>query len=169
MGCDIHMYCEYKHKHGQEKPKWVSADHYRVNPHYGVYEDESQWEVIHLYDDRWYRLFGILAGVRDYEVKPIAEQRGIPSDCCKEIKKECDDYGCDGHSHSYLTLKELMDNRSKYIGKEDGYDVLGVIIDPLIQRTKEVFHIYGYQNQDDVNEIIAKSANDIRIVFWFDN
>lgn len=63
MGCDIHMYVEYRQRmaehHGSEK--WYTWGD-RFNP------------------GRNYLLFGALAGVRDDTITPIAADRGIPED-----------------------------------------------------------------------------------------
>lgn len=70
------------------------------------------------YSCRNYGLFAILADVRNGRgfagiktgegFNPIADPRGVPSDCCEEFRKEQDNYGSDGHSHSYFTVSELM-------------------------------------------------------------
>jgi hypothetical protein len=64
-------------------------------------------------------LFAILADVRNGYgfagcdtgdgFKPIAEPRGLPEDVSPGVKKMSDYWDCDGHSHSYFTLKELLD------------------------------------------------------------
>ncbi|KKM95452.1 hypothetical protein LCGC14_1188010, partial [marine sediment metagenome] len=67
---------------------------------------------------RNYCFFAILADVRNGRgfagistgdgFNPIAEPRGVPEDASMEVKRENDYWNCDGHSHSYLTLKELL-------------------------------------------------------------
>lgn len=110
MGCDIHTYVEVK-RNVNNIEKWATADYYRKNRYYIDYpEEEKQYEVVHIYDDRNYGLFSILAGVRNYsDNEPISQPKGLPEDCCDEIRKESDYYGIDGHSHSWFTLKELKD------------------------------------------------------------
>lgn len=39
--------------------------------------------------------------------RPISEPKGIPSDASSDYKMEAEEWGCDGHSHSYLTVAEL--------------------------------------------------------------
>lgn len=108
MGCDIHMFCEYK-KTVNNKEVWVNADNWRVNPYYGD-EYESKYNVSSLLDDRNYSLFSALCGVRDYsESTPkISEPRGMPKGVSPEILQENKEWGCDGHSHSYATLSEVF-------------------------------------------------------------
>ena len=67
---------------------------------------EAPWEL------RNYTLFGVLAGVRDHDVTPIAEPRGLPDDL--EIDPDSDRADpCLGghwlgeHSHSWVTVAEL--------------------------------------------------------------
>jgi hypothetical protein len=57
---------------------------------------------------RNYSLFAILADVRNYDnFTPIAMPKGLPTDVTKHIKKLSDEYGCDGHSHSYIDMEEF--------------------------------------------------------------
>jgi len=127
MGCDIHVYVEFKIWYGENKDKWFDGDHYRFNPFFGSDEYEKKMEIVPIYDGRNYSLFSVLAGVRNYGGNiPISEPKGIPEDCCEQIKTECESWDCDGHSHSYFTLKELLDyqkvqppiKHSGYITKE---------------------------------------------------
>lgn len=57
---------------------------------------------------RNYRLFAVLAGVRNYDnaTVPIAEARGLPADCSLQLREELDD--SDLHSHSWLLLAEVL-------------------------------------------------------------
>lgn len=202
MGCDIHVYTEFKLWYGKRAGEWFSADNYRLNPHYGSDEDEKKYEVVPIYDSRNYSLFSILAGVRNYGNNiPISEPKGLPEDCCEEIKAEYKSWDCDGHSHSYFTLKELLDyqkrqpllKHSGYVDKEasekldegitpdswwQGGNVPGQVwreweekdtslkkfVDAIIEREKDIFWIFS-----DNQEAIEKHAEEIRIVFWFDN
>ena len=114
MGCDIHMYVERK-KDG----KWIAA-----RAELFVIEDEEYNTVPDIpyeqkiYSDRNYSLFAILANVRNgfgfagcdtgEGFVPIAEPRGLPNDVCMEVKEVSDEWDCDGHSHSWFTLEELL-------------------------------------------------------------
>ena len=93
MGTDIHAYLEKKNKKG----KWEFVKRFPI--------------------DRKYNLFSVLANVRNgygfAGVKtsdgfnPISKPKGLPEDVSKITKKESDSLGVDGHSHSWLTLKEI--------------------------------------------------------------
>lgn len=94
MGCDIHMHVEQK-----------------TNNH---------WEHVdsNAYDGRNYNLFAILANVRNGNgfagiktgegFNPIAMPKGLPSDVSAAVQSESDSWDCDGHSHSWLTLEEIL-------------------------------------------------------------
>lgn len=115
MGCDIHTYIEYK-CHINKEEKWVDGNFYKKNLYFdGIDESEKEYEIVAPYRDRNYTLFSILAGVRNYaDNKTICEPRGVPDDCCKEIRQESDGWGVDGHTHSYFTLAELYEQKKKY-------------------------------------------------------
>lgn len=60
-------------------------------------------------DMRAYGIFGFLADVRNYSaVPPIAAARGVPPDISKEVRADIDHWECDGHTHSWLSMSELM-------------------------------------------------------------
>lgn len=94
MGCDIHIYAE-KRVGG----KWQKAT-----------DDIDR--------GRNYDLFAMLANVRNGTgfagcdtgdgFKPIAMPKGLPADVSRAVKKESDGWGVDGHSHSWLTVAELL-------------------------------------------------------------
>lgn len=94
MGCDIHAFAEVK-----INGKW------KINKSINI--------------DRNYDLFSMLANVRNgygfAGVKtgegfiPISEPKGVPSNCSNEYIEKVSDWDGDGHSHSWLTLKEIKD------------------------------------------------------------
>jgi hypothetical protein len=122
MGCYIHLFQEKK-----VNGKWVTADKWAPSS----YEDDDDRLRVdyddRLYTGRNYRLFSVLAGVRNgvgfadvktgVAVIPIALPRGVPTDCCPEYKAEVDAWGSDGHSHSWLTLHDIMAYPFKSAGK----------------------------------------------------
>lgn len=86
IGCDIHTQVEIK-----KENKWIHIN-----------------EVPEEFERRNYSTFSILAGVRSsFNVKPISEPKGIPEDASRETLEDIKEWVEDGHSHSYLTLKEL--------------------------------------------------------------
>jgi hypothetical protein len=110
MGCDIHMFCEEKIEIDGVK-KWVNRDHLKLNPYYGEGDYEFKYYVVELCGERNYSMFTALCGVRDYSDRSprISDPRGIPDDSCDLIKDYSILLGEDGHSHSYVTLKDVID------------------------------------------------------------
>lgn len=129
MGCDIHMFAE---KIDGRTGKWRKVGYVFPYPYYNadqetkkyVEEDgEIYWsnkkKTDEPYHSRNYDLFAMLANVRNgYGFAgcdtgngfiPIAMPRGLPEDVSPTIKTKSDRWGCDGHSHSYFTIKELLD------------------------------------------------------------
>lgn len=125
MGCDIHIYLEQERTINNDK-KWVSMDYYKKNPYYDKNDEEDSWQVeydvVEIYNGRNYSLFSILAGVRNYgENSPIVEPRGIPFDCCKEIRELYEKWGSDAHTPTYLTYGELKEySKNKQMVKYSG-------------------------------------------------
>lgn len=111
MGCDIHLYQEQKID-GSWKSTDVWSDKYKEGRLSVAYDDM-------VYHERNYNLFSILADVRNGHgfagVKtgagftPISEPRGLPKDVSKQVRSASDDWSGDGHSHSWLTVREILD------------------------------------------------------------
>lgn len=102
MGCDIHPFVEVQLEEGS----WDLV----LKPELTEYGFTNNYYFSRM---RNYDLFGVLADVRNgtygEEFVPIAEPRGLPDDISCDVKAISEDWGIDGHSHSYLTLKELLD------------------------------------------------------------
>lgn len=116
MGCDIHMYVEYKRKNREKQYVWVHGDYFKPNPFYSSKDkNESQFERMELCGNRNYSLFSTLAGVRDYSglMVPVSEPKGLPQDICDYVKEAHRNWECDAHSISWLTLKELKDYQAE--------------------------------------------------------
>lgn len=109
MGCDIHTFVETRKN---KTEPWKFSGEIFDNGYYRKDDKISEWnepKTHHFYDGRNYFLFAVLADVRNkYKVNPIKEPLGLPVDTSDEIKKENDDWGSDGHSHTYFPLKELV-------------------------------------------------------------
>lgn len=111
MGCDIHLFAERRNGTG-----WVSADNWTPDEY-----EEGRVSVAYgnrFYNGRNYDLFAILANVRNGRgfagcdtgdgFVPICEPRGLPEDVTPEVAAESESWGADGHSHSHLTLAEIL-------------------------------------------------------------
>lgn len=119
MGCDIHIYVE---RRGGDR--WISTDAWYDGPDQPGRRTVYKWgpgftrEAGPIYSSRNYDLFAILAGVRNGRgfagcdtgdgFAPISLPRGVPKDASPEYFHEVERWGNDGHSHSYLTVGEIM-------------------------------------------------------------
>lgn len=172
MGCDIHMFAEKKVNGKWEKLGKVFKNRY-YNPEQESKIDEDGYEYnAEFTDEPWegrnYDLFAILADVRNgrgfagtYTGEgfiPIAETKGIPLDASEEVKKEYEYWGCDAHSASWFTLKELKD-----------YDWQQSTFTHGNTETYEVASGNFLQKITNALNPFTESDEDIRIVFWFDN
>lgn len=191
MGCDIHMYRE-----AFRDGKWVAVDNWTPCSY-----DESRIEVkwSELFTDRNYDLFGFLCkGVRrDFDV--AFEPRGLPISMSDEVSSEAGDMGRDGHSHSYLSLRDLKDGReylkgskTKISGMKDA-ESYAVFMDSINSEFPDYSLLYPYCQWssnasyiqfeveipsieimgDAFDRIIGMfdgvEGEDHRVVFWFDN
>ena len=104
MGCDIHFHVEMKTAEG-----WVRAEPLVKNQWHGQWDNEPEFTHEEFYGGRNYSLFAMLADVRnDYGIAPIVQPRGLPGDASESVRASSDDWGVDGHSHSWLSLAELF-------------------------------------------------------------
>lgn len=115
MGCDIHLFAEKR-----VKGKWVTADTWEV---YEDDDDTPKRKIVpyqkSFYHGRNYNLFAMLADVRNGRgfagvktgagFNPICEPRGLPDDVTPEVGMEAASWAGDGHSHSWLTVQELLE------------------------------------------------------------
>lgn len=108
MGCDIHLYREeFIRKEG--KGRWVCTDYSVDNWDFDLEKSDKENLLPSMVDvGRDYEFFAFIAQVRGQDDNGF-EPRGLPKDCSEDIRKESNRYGEDGHSHSYLTVKELKD------------------------------------------------------------
>lgn len=139
MGCDIHAFTEVKIR--------------------GVWHCHSVLSV-----PRTYRLFGRMAGVRNWDpaVAPIALPRGLPDDISAVVRLYAVCWEGDAHSHSWLTASEAGAIESEHGGRKPGDPplfgyVFGNPIDTMVKYP------------DDVERERDHGFEDARLVFFFDN
>lgn len=134
--------------------QWCDGNLYEVNKFHDSYPDEPKYRRVHLNNERrHYTLFGLLAGIRNYNIKPIAPPRGFPKDASKSITEGYNSWGSDAHSASWLTLAELMNAARSHPD----------LLDDLVAELQEYF------NRIFPNPAPLITQNELRIVFWFDN
>jgi hypothetical protein len=142
MGCDIHLHTEIK-----VNGKWL---------HYGAPSVP-----------RCYALFALMADVRnsDGDIIPVSKPKGLPDDISEITRLSNQRWGCDGHSHSWLSaveLAKLEDAWQKH--KPHGWD-----------QSDLEHHYFGYLESNSwagfakYPEDREPWIEDVRFVFWFDN
>lgn len=129
MGCDIHGFCEVKengvwklnHKKVFKNPYFMSTEELKKrqekDPGYEISEWQREEFQEHPADSRNYDWFAILADVRNGRgfagiptgdgFAVIAEPKGVPDDATEEWQKRVEEWDCDMHSQSYLTLADF--------------------------------------------------------------
>lgn len=173
MGCDIHSYAEVR-KNG----KWE-----KVGDVFPLDDFDKEWQKKDYGDKpinwRSYSLYGWLADVRNYSCVPaISQPRGIPSDVSPEVSQENDSWAGDGHSHSWLSLAELLSTNyeeffwDRRVTRQEAPNFWnGAALanegegKNITLRDHLGSHFFG------VLETLKTlgSPDDVRIVFWFDN
>lgn len=116
--------------------------------------------------DRWYKLFGLLAGVRDKDVKPISPPKGLPEDLSTITNLSRATWGREAHDYSWLDASEIatLSDTLKAWGIQDGcrldYDL-----------ECSILHTYFFGNSfaAAVATDSVPGIEDIRFIFWFDN
>jgi len=126
MGSDIHVHVEvFNPKTG----KWEEKDDRGPRP---SYEDWDAWDVgvPYIYEDRNYSVFAMLANVRNGSgfagcdtgngYLPISMPKGLPEDVSEGTRSEYEDWGESCHTHSWLTVQELLDYDWERVTKRRG-------------------------------------------------
>lgn len=153
MGCDIHTVVERK------------VD--------GKYEAIPGFEP---FDWRSYFMYGFLADVRNYsDVPPLAKPRGLPDDVSEEVRELVDVWGMDGHSHSWLSVAELLDFRyderveDRRVTVQTGPNSWdgGATAAPGGGALTTWREALGTKYFEDLSRLSDEGAE--RVVFWFDN
>ncbi len=134
MGCDIHGCLEKKINN-----KWIMIRQYGFS------------KYIH-FRERNYKRFAELACVRG---EGGLTASGIPDDVSAGTQYWIDDYGCDGHNHSYLPIKKLVEIFSKTEWVADKY-----------VRDYPFSYFLGIDGDDERK---IDDIGNFRVVFWFDN
>lgn len=176
MGCDIHSYAEVR-KDGQWQKvgEVFPLDEFGRDWHKKTHTDKP-------FDWRNYGLFGFLAGVRNYSaITPLSEPKGLPDDLSSEVHASAEHWDADGHSHSWLSLRELLapDYESqvwdrRYTRQEGPNFFNGgataAATETHLGTRESLRHFLGdrYFEHLDVLKSLGQ-PDDVRIIFWFDN
>lgn len=173
MGCDIHGFLEIK-----KDNKWQVFEA-------EIFVDDTfltgrKYAIPFYY--RSYGLFGFLANVRNYSCVPcISDLKGLPDDSeylniklekpedygygYKDIaytKKESIDKDWNYHSHTYLTLKELLefDYDQEFVNKRK-QDKPTVTIKEFLGES--------YFKKLELLKTLDNNPENVRLIIWFDN
>ncbi|MGH7182636.1 MAG: hypothetical protein ACREJN_11750 [Nitrospiraceae bacterium] len=129
-------------------------------------------------DIRSYRVFGFLAGVRNYAASPvIREPKGWPADMSPDLKEVI--YDDDLHTKSWITAAELINYdydqiiEDRRVGRWTGPKSFdgGCTAEPGGGQIMTMREFLGEYFFDQVKELaaVAPDPNDVRVVFAFDN
>jgi hypothetical protein len=163
MGCDIHMVLEKKHN-----GKWVGLHTYEsfgpqgVNAYGKDYASTEIQCISYKARERHYALFANLAGVRG-ESDFGNEPRGIPEDASDLTRMLDDDWGSDGHSHSWMSVKEFLSVYGYTLHKNTDRHKEEAV-KAVAGETPYLGYFSEVTCRDDPDEI-----DQLRIVFFFDN
>lgn len=155
MGADIHAYVEIR---TNGTWSYVGGD---------AFPDNTRPEKRYCPFDgaRDYGLFGFLADVRNYAGAPvIAEPCGLPPNVSPEVRAESGLWGSDGHSHTWLTLADLLafDYDQTFIDQYNDGNYT-----PQVTTMRDFLRDWYFDCLDRLGKLGA--PEDVRIVFWFDN
>lgn len=138
MGCDIHLHSEIK-----VGGKWLHYDQPNC--------------------DRNYMLFEKMAGVRGEDSKAIAAPRGLPDDATETTKFEAARWDGDGHSHSWLSAKEIFELAEWY------RSAFPKDRDNIWPKWDQWLGGNCYSDFTRYPDDAPDGVEDVRFVFWFDN
>lgn len=173
MGCDIHSFAEVR-KDG----KWdVAGDVFPLDDWY--VEHYKRTHSHEPFRDRNYSVFAFIAGVRNYsDVQPLAAPKGKPDDLSTIVEDAVENRDADGHSHSWLTLAELLNVdydapiEDRRITVQTGPNSFngGATAKPGggTSTTLREFLSQRFFDHLDVLKTLG-DPEDVRVVFWFDN
>lgn len=167
MGCDIHWYSEHR-----ENGIWKcdQAESFTINE--PDYDGGQPYPEMDNFPGRQrdYWFFGLLnSDVRSYWEYSF-QGKGDIAECSYEVQAQLEHWCDDGHSHSWLTRKELEDKIKELELLQA--EMLIAPRDPNVLTPQVVTH-----HLQRLGSVIADlkalhpeaAAEDQRIVFWFDN
>lgn len=163
MGCDIHSYVEERHDGVWRISDRIYESDYRRHGS-EMFSDDDEYKACYSpVDARNYALFGFLVRhVRGdgptclWLLGRDPYWRGVPRDASPEVLKEWSGWLPDGHTPSWLTLRELVAGfaAANLHGYASGY--------------REQLQ-FGLKQMKARAKAAGLSYDDMRLVFWFDN
>lgn len=165
MGCDIHIVVEKKWNDrwvGLRELGFMTVD--ERDPIFREDRDGRRFPVRYVASPAWsrnYDLFAEIAGVRGAGPEP----RGMPDNASELTQMLSEQWGCDGHSHSWLLMDEALPIFIKHqLGERWMVDAArnNVLSGEARARAEALDVLFGIEYGD-------APLDDFRIVFWFDN
>ena len=157
MGADIHFVIESRAK---DQP-WVgvyctgSSPRFRPRSYMtGLNSREYLYDIDAPQRERNYAFFAKLAGVRGPGPKP----KGMPKDASELARRSRENWGSDGHSHSYVSLDEFA---AAWLATALP-EVQAAVVAARLER--EGFHPAAW-----LFDLYDNVGSEHRVVFWFDN
>ena len=163
MGCDIHFVVENKSKN--DDIGWVGVYATSTALAFSTYGPKYDGVDVHWLGklkERDYAFFSRLAGVRGEGPDP----EGLPEDMSGMARREVESDGDDGHSHTFMTLREFI---TRKISEEP--DIIKAVKrmtgdDPVLTFVKGTDITSDGDNYG--GERLSLDDN-TRVVIWFDN
>jgi len=161
MGTDIHVYVE---KFDEETQQWFMTRN-----------------SINRAEDRNYKFFDALAGVRSENLEDTPKPKGLPEGLSLGVNDEINSWGDDAHSRSWDTLEDFLTTLKKHCYDFDDIEIADLRIrqDNLNKQEKTRLRHYNdfeYYVADWACEwdgTQGKHAynpeNKYRVVYFFDN
>lgn len=111
MGCDIHYWIERQQDDGTWECVYSTEAPDATDPEYteGYARLAARGRPEKLYIPRDYGLFGLLAGVRCWGMKPIRPKREWPDDLSFVIEWATTMWADDWHSRTWYTLRDFIE------------------------------------------------------------
>lgn len=165
MGCDIHWVVEQQVKTRDDTLIWIGVLEKNSPRIVSRLEDNSSlYDRASVVSHRNYAFFAALAGVRG----PGPDPRGLPDDASETTKVLVEWWDCDGHSHSWCSLREFI---STWLGTIDNHKVVHDYVEARLHGDNKAVDdilttIAGVYELDGDPE---ESGDKYRVVFWFDN
>jgi len=157
MGCDIHPFAEIR-----QNGAWHLNTRKVFRNAYADCDEEPFTDKP--FNWRGYGMFGLLARVRDYDVTPICEPRGLPDDVSPEVDSALEGRSLREprgyfdvpslHSHSWLTLAELqaIDPQRPYDGCTGAEPLADYLGEGFFEQVAELAQL---GDPDDVRIVFA--------------
>ena len=158
MGADIHVLLERK-----VDGRWETWDRFAGIPKRALVRDvqDAGYDLHYRFTYRNYAFFAALAGVRGDGPDP----RGLPYDISPVAKAYVDNWGDDGHSHTYLFADEFCEAfMAHHMTEEEIAEFTEAQLKSSLFRGWEYIMNFYICNTED-NE----PASNYRFIIFFDN